>query len=266
MVRFLVAPAVILAVCDAQPASAQEQPAPSRQPEAEAEAQVEPDPALAFTITGSATLASEYRFRGVSLSDGDPAVQGTINLNHESGLYAGVWASSLEGFGAVGGASAEIDLYAGYRREVASGVTVDGGLLYYLYPGAEGGEFDYFEPFANMTVTTGPVTNKVGFAYSWEQDALGGNDNLYVFNDTAFALGGTPFALLGHVGYNAGNSGLAFGSDYLDWSLGATATWRNLTLGVAYIDTDISETQAAAFGAPRRIVDDALVATLSASF
>jgi uncharacterized protein (TIGR02001 family) len=200
MFRFLVASAVAAASLAALPASSQEQ-------------QAEAEPTL--TVTGGATLTSDYRFRGISLSDSDPAVQGTVNLNHESGLYAGVWAASLEGFGAVGGASAEIDLYAGFRREVAEGVTLDAGLLYYVYPGAEGGEFDYFEPYANVSGTLGRLTAKVGVAYAWEQDALGGNDNLYVFNDNALAIAGTPLSLTTHVGYNTGDSGLAFGDDSL---------------------------------------------------
>lgn len=260
MLRFPLAVLVMSSAFVAVPAFAQ-QPAEGQPTEAQATQETP-----AFSITGSATLASEYRFRGISLSDQDPALQATINLNHESGFYAGVWASNLEGFGAVGGASAEIDLYAGYKREVASGVTIDGGLLYYVYPGADAGDFDYFEPYANISLTRGPVTAKVGLAYAWEQAALGGNDNLYVFNDNSIAIPGTPISLLAHVGYNTGNSGAAFGSDYLDWSLGASLAWRNLTFGLAYVDTDIGTTQALSVGATRDIVDEAIVATLSASF
>lgn len=237
-------------------------PAVAQQP-AEAPAADELPP---LTTNGNVLLATEYRFRGISLSDQDPALQATINLNHESGFYAGIWASNLEGFGAVGGASAEVDLYAGYKREVARDVTVDGGLLYYVYPGADTGDFNYFEPYANISLTRGPFTTKVGLAYAWEQDPLGGNDNLYVFNDNSVAIPGTPITLVSHVGLNTGGSGAAFGSDYLDWSLGASLAWRNLTLGLSYVDTDIGDAQALSVGATRDIVDAAIVATISASF
>lgn len=218
------------------------------------------------TITGGVTLTSQYRFRGISLSDEQAALQGTINVNHESGLYAGAWASSLDGFGELGGANLELDLYAGYRREIADGVTADVGLLYYAYPGSSGGNFEFFEPYANVSGTIGPVTAKVGLAYAWEQDALGGNDNLYLFNDNSLAIPGTPITMTSHVGYSTGGSAAAFGSNYLDWSLGAAATWRNLTLGLAYVDTDIGEAQAVRTGATPDIVDSAVVATLTASF
>lgn len=69
----------------------------------------------ALTVTGGATLASQYRFRGISLSDEKAAIQGTINVNHDSGFYAGLWASSLDGFGELGGSNVELDLYGGYK-------------------------------------------------------------------------------------------------------------------------------------------------------
>ena len=67
-------------------------------------------PASTLTISGGATLASQYRFRGISLSDENAAVQGTINVQHDSGAYAGAWASTLDGFGELGGADVEVDL------------------------------------------------------------------------------------------------------------------------------------------------------------
>ncbi|MBM3928670.1 MAG: hypothetical protein FJ335_09460, partial [Sphingomonadales bacterium] len=54
------------------------------------------------------------------------------------------------------------------------------------------------------------------------------------------------------IGHSWGNSGLGPNATsvaptgrYWDWSLGADATWRNLTLGVAYVGTDISDRDAA---------------------
>ena len=73
------------------------------------------EPQQPFSVTGGVTLASQYRFRGISLSDEDVAIQGTINVAHESGLYAGVWSSSTDGFGELGGSNVEVDLYGGYK-------------------------------------------------------------------------------------------------------------------------------------------------------
>ena len=77
----------------------------------------------ALKISGSATLVSRYRFRGIGLSDEHPALQAAINLNHESGLYAGVWSSSLDGFGELGGSNIEVDLTGGFKKDLGHGLT-----------------------------------------------------------------------------------------------------------------------------------------------
>src|SRR5262245_7088600 len=223
-----------------------------------------PDPTL--KVSGGVTLASQYRFRGISLSDEHVALQGTINVNHKSGFYAGVWGSNIDGWGELGGSNLELDLYGGWKGEVTKGVTLDAGVLYYAYPGSKGGDFEFFEPYAKVSGNLGPVTATVGATYAWEQDALADNDNLYLFNDNSLPIKGTPITLTSHIGYSSGGSALAAGDDYVDWALGATAAWKNLTFGVSYVDTNIDEAQALSVGATKDIVDSAIVATLSASF
>src|SRR3954447_16968594 len=85
------------------------------------------------SVSGGVTLLSDYRFRGISRSGGDPALQGQITVSLPIGLYAGVRGTTLKGVRALG--DAELDLYAGYSASIASGTTLDAGLLYYTYPG-----------------------------------------------------------------------------------------------------------------------------------
>ena len=54
------------------------------------------DAPSAITISGNAAVTSDYRFRGLSFSDGDIAIQGGIDVAHESGFYIGTWGSSIE--------------------------------------------------------------------------------------------------------------------------------------------------------------------------
>ena len=222
------------------------------------------DPAV--KVSGGVTLASQYRFRGISLSDEHAALQGTANLNHRSGLYAGIWGSNIDGWGELGGSNLELDFYGGWKGEVSKGVTLDGGLLYYAYPGSKGGDFEFFEPYAKASGTIGPVVATAGVAYAWKQDALVGNSNLYLFNDNSVRIARTPITLTSHIGRSSGGSALAAGDDYLDWSLGAGAAWKNLLLSVAYVDTNIDEDQALSVGATKDIVDQAIVVSLTASF
>lgn len=212
-------------------------------------AQEAADPPSDVTVSGGVTLVSDYRFRGVSFTAEDPAVQGTININHSSGLYGGVWASNLEDSPVFG--SLEIDLYAGYKAEVAPGITLDGGLLYYYYPNGDSRaaaippatvgaplNSDYFEPYVSLTGAIGPATVKVGAAYAWDQAALGSDDNLYLYTNLGLAIPETPVTLNAALGYSDG--ALAFGGSYWDWSIGAdVALGSGLTAGVKYIDTDL---------------------------
>lgn len=56
-------------------------------------------PPKPVTVSGSVGLVSDYRFRGVSQSDENLAVQGGFTIAHESGLYIGTWGSNLAGWG-----------------------------------------------------------------------------------------------------------------------------------------------------------------------
>lgn len=228
------------------------------------------DDADGITITGGATVVSDYRFRGVSQTGEEAAIQGTINVTHESGLYAGVWGSSidLEGTG-LGGS--ELDAYVGYSREVVPGLTADVGLLYYYYPKNADFASDYFEPYFSLSGAIGPVNAKVGVAYAWEgQNALLDDDNIYVYTDANTAIPGTPFKLKGHVGYTDGilsyTSG-AISGNYWDWSVGAEASYKALTFGVSYVDTDVKNDAFSTSPGANAIGSDAgIVFSVGASF
>lgn len=192
-----------------------------------------------FSIAGSATAVSDYRFRGISLSDEGPAAHATVNLNHDSGFYVGTWTSTLADTPLYG--EVEVDLYAGYTAAVAPGTNVDVGMLYYLYPGNDpaAGASDYFEPYASISHALGPVTGKVGAAYAWKQEAIGGADNIYLFGEATGAIPNTPLTLVGHLGFSDGS--LSPTGSYWNWKLGVEATFGPATLGVAYIDSDLPE-------------------------
>lgn len=221
-------------------------------------------------ITGSVTVASDYRLRGVSQSDDNPALQGALTVTHRSGLYIGTFASNLAGWGTFGGANLELDAIAGYKRKITPGGTVDVGLTWYFYPGGAA-RTDYAEPYAKISGTAGPLGLTASVAYAPPQQALGRwydngasaaagvydhpgdtRDNLYLAGDGALAIAGTPLTAKAHIGHSHGNNGLgpnatsaAPTGDYWDWSLGTDATWKTLTLNVSYIDTDITRRSAA---------------------
>lgn len=251
------------------------------------------------TISGSVAIASDYRLRGVSQTDKEMAVQGGLTIAHESGFYIGTWASNLSGWGSFGGANMELDLIGGYKHKLADNATLDVGLTWYVYPGGAD-KTDYAEPYAKLSGTTGPLTLTAAVAYAPPQEALGKwyntgadaaagvynnpgdkEDNLYVWGDSAYAIAGTPFTAKAHIGYSDGNPGLgpnatsaAPTGKYFDWLLGVDATYRNLTLNVSYVDTDISKRDAARIqpsfskgqDGTGSIADGVVVASLTAAF
>ena len=223
-------------------------------------------PPSEFTVTGNVVLTTDYRFRGLSLSGGDPAIQGSINLNHSSGFYVGTWASSLEDSDVYG--NMEIDVYGGWTGEVSKGLTADVGLVYYVHPNGKIGDANVFEPYASLSTTLGPVTGKVGVNYSWKQDALGGGDNLYLYTDLSAGIPSTPISVSAHLGYTDGALSPKLltspitaldTSGGFDYSVGATYNLTDsLSLGVSYV------------GVEGRSIDsfsnDAVVGTLKFAF
>lgn len=199
-------------------------------------------PASDFTITGNVALVTDYRFRGLSLSGGDVAIQGGININHSSGFYVGTWGSSLEDSAVYG--HTEVDVFGGWTGAVADGITADVGLLYYVYPNGHVGKANVWEPYASLSGTFGPATVKVGAAYAWEQDSLGGDDNLYVYTDLGAGIPDTPVSLSAHLGYASGaqSPNLLTGKSTkagFDYNVGATYNITpKLSLGVQYVGVE----------------------------
>lgn len=214
------------------------------------------------TVSGSVALVSDYRFRGVSQSDEGIAVQGGLTVSHESGVYVGTWGSNLAGWGTFGGSNTELDLFGGVKLPIGGGASLDVGLTWYMYPsGAD--KTDFAEPYVKLSGTAGPVSLLAGVAYAPAQQALGNwsntpesrigdkEDNLYVWGDAAAGVGG-GLTLKAHLGYSDGNPGLgpngtsvAPTGKYADWLLGAdyAIAGTPLTVGVAYVDTDIKESE-----------------------
>ena len=221
------------------------------------------DPPSDIEVSGNVALVTDYRFRGVSLSDGDLAIQGGIDLALPAGFYVGTWASSLDAGAAYG--DVELDIYGGWSGDVAEGVAVDVGLLYYMYPSENvDANVNYWEPYASLSTSFGPAEATFGVAYAWDQSSLGDEDNLYLYTDLGTSIPNTPISLSAHLGYTDGVLApplLAGELDDtgLDWSIGASATvLGGLEIGVAYIGVEGPSIDG--------FTDDTVVGTLAFSF
>lgn len=207
----------------------------------------------AFELSGTVEVVSDYRFRGISLSAKDPALQGSLEIEHKSGIYAGTWASTIKG----SPADVEVDLYGGWRGN-AGDVGLDVGAVAYVYPGGSG--LDYVEFLASASYSLGPAEMTVGLGYAPDQANIGSDDNLYLYGDASMGVPNTPITVTAHVGREDGSLAGPTGKKW-DWSLGAEAVVDKFTLGLHYVDTDINR-----LVDPGRTANAGLVASLKFEF
>ena len=246
MLRYALFAAVLVA---AAPAFAQDEPAeePPAEPMPDA-GEATPATGSGLGLDGHIALLSDYRFRGVSRSDEDPAVQAALTLSHDSGLYAGARGTTLKGldsfrlrdpaFRDLG--DVELDLFAGYGAQLGDGFTLDGGALYYLFVGGDG-PTDYVEPYASLSYLIGPAELTAGAKYAPSQRAIGHEDMLYLFAQADVSIPFRPWRFSALVGRQDWGR---FG-DYWTWSLGVEHQLRlgsglpAAEIGLRYVDTGL---------------------------
>lgn len=118
-------------------------------------------------VSANVALTTDYVWRGVSQNQEDPALQGGFDYGHDSGFYAGVWGSNVS----FGGASTELDLYAGWATELDNGLGVDVGYIKYTYHGSDAaGDNDFDEAYIGFSYSGFGATYSIGdeFDDHWE--------------------------------------------------------------------------------------------------
>lgn len=221
--------------------------AASAQAQAQAQDAAAPPAETPFvTLSGTAAFVSDYRFRGVSLSDRDIAGQASLTATTAPGIFLGIWGSTIQPIGATfdaagnetnNGAEQEIDLTGGFSKTFGP-VTPTIGMIGYVYPGGKGVE--YYEVFGSVAGNLGPAALTFGMNYAPKQDNTGHNDNLYIFGLAAVAIPNTPFTVKGSVGRE--NGAFDFGSSSkIDYMGGVDFKYKFITLGVQYVGNDLSD-------------------------
>ena len=213
------------------------------------------------TLSGGIDVVSDYRFRGVSRSNGKVAVQPSLIVDHDSGLYAGLLGSTLPDSPRLG--RFELGLIGGFESEVASGTRAGARLTWYSYPGGAGAR-DYFDVSGSLSHDIGPLSARALVAYAPKQAALVSEDNLHVRLNLSSGIPNSPVTLSAGIGYSDGAlAAVAADGDYIDWSLGAAYVVGDLTFKAEYIDTDVKKTGVKALD---KLVKPTLLFTLGVAF
>lgn len=215
-----------------------------------------PEAPSEHTVSANIGLFSEYIFRGISQTAGEPAVQGGFDYAHSSGFYAGTWATNiswLEDFGAYNRSSMEWDFYLGFKNAFpgAEDFSYDFGLLYYYYPGRKNPgvvSADTLELYGSI----GWKWISAKLSYTLSDDYFGtrpigrkSDGSIYSEANVAYPIEDTGFTILAHVGYldlhNDGSGDSRAGNT--DWRLGVSyviqdGPVKDLELGAYYSDNN----------------------------
>ncbi|WP_366941022.1 TorF family putative porin [Sphingobium sp.] len=207
-------------------------------------------------ITATVETASDERRRGLSWSDGDPVLRGTLSVPVADGLSLDGTATTLWGSDRHGGADAVLDVGATYARQLG-GFRLSAEGRYHLFPGADHafGHWGYGEVGAIAGFLLGPASVDLAARYAPRQSSIGG-DNLYVSASSAIAIPGTPLTLSGHVGRSSGDvrdplRATRLRPDGNYWDHGVALDWYRgrWSAGLRYADTDIDAPNSAHAGA-----------------
>lgn len=196
-------------------------------------------------FSGTMAIVSDYSLRGISQNDSHPALQGSFDYAHSSGIYAGIWGSNVD-FNDGGVTNLETDTYAGCKFPFA-GMNMDVGGIAYVYPGQHQSvnHYNYFEGKISANKDFGFVnaTAQINYSPNYFGSTLGGSGQAVYAN-----LGGTAplatsgFSLTGAVGHQWIEKNANFGvPDYTDWNLGVGYSWQGFDFSLKYVDTNISE-------------------------
>ncbi len=188
-----------------------------------------------LAIGANMTLASKYVWRGQDQNSGNPAVQGGVDVSY-CGFYVGVWASNgdFDTFDALGlrtaSSSIEVDIYAGYKFEVAT-VGFDIGYIAYLYPGVTS-EWDDVAKEVYVGVRKEFGDFGIGAKLYYDFDNLNEDleDGYYTAEFSASYKLPYDIALAGTFGMD----NMAGHTDDYYYSIGASKAIDKFTVGVAY--------------------------------
>lgn len=181
------------------------------------------------------TLTSDYRYQGVSSSDGHAAFQGVIHHFRPDGWYAGLFVSEVD-YGYAQSPDVELDFYGGKTLKLDSRTDLKLQALATIFPDNKtpGPTFNFVQAGVSVIRREGPLT-LTGLTTYVPEGSFAAGPIWRVEAEAAYGL--TKSVTLKAL---AGRQATERRPDRSYWSVGAEARWRHLVFEVRYQDTDLS--------------------------
>jgi uncharacterized protein (TIGR02001 family) len=201
-----------------------------------ASARASSDSAASNDLALHVTIASDYRFRGISQTDLKPAVQGGIDYSDAKiGDYAGLWFSNVRWIDDSGGDDdVECDLYAGLRGQLTALMVYDVGYLAYLYPA------NRLQPSANTAEAYGQIRiASLAIKLSDSLTNFFGDSNSV--HSRYFEVGtDIPFDHEWSITLHAGRQSISNNTplSFRDWKIGVNREILDMEYALAFVGTD----------------------------
>jgi uncharacterized protein (TIGR02001 family) len=190
------------------------------------------------TLSGSIGATSDFVFRGLSYTRGDPAVQGSLDLELPIGIYTGTFVSSTNP-NPGNSPSAEVDLWAGYTHSFNEWISTDLRFTHYMYPDdPRVAEYDRDE----LTATLG-VHGRVFLSatFSPNTEAIASTPGLSEGDSWAIELSASqPLSSRWSLSAGVGRYLLdeIYADDYDYWSISVSADFSPLEVHLALLGAD----------------------------
>jgi len=184
-------------------------------------------------FTGYVAITSDYVKRGVTQSDGEPALQLGVDLAFTNGLFAGVWGSTMDvDSGPSRHRDAEVNYYVGYAYDLSEVWRFTGHVVAYRYPGQTGSvNYDYEEYSAGVS-----YDDRLWLEYSHSPDLY----NTGLSTENVDLYGEWPANRIWAIGGGGGyyDTSKLTGNAYWYWHLGATGSFKYVDVDIRFHDTD----------------------------
>ncbi|WP_286240622.1 TorF family putative porin [Neptuniibacter halophilus] len=197
-------------------------------------------------VSATASVVSDYVYNGVSQTDSNPALQGSVDWYNDAGFYVGAFASQID-FTPAGlpDAELEFDLYAGYAGTINDDLSFDLGYAYYTYPGADddGFESDYGEFYGSLTYK-GNTTLKLAYSDNYSFDVGGSyllmlSHSIDLGHDLSLTLEASHTELLDS---GNGQDVYWFGDNEINhWGATLSKSVGGFDMALGYTDTDADQ-------------------------